>query len=477
MNSYALNGSALNGATFVPLAGSATFDNYVNVAVAGTRVVNASATCDGYAGFTATGLRTAGVAATIDGYVNIVNAPKFIQAASATFDGYGDLRATVLRSVPGTANFDGHASFIAIPASTLGSANITGSATITATGTRVQPGAASASAGSLAFTPTGKVTRYVSASVNAAVDMRVEAQKNHAIDGFATFAGVLGITVPDIGIVFRQSPATFDGYLDIPANPTYIFTSGATLDNYCDGNAVPTITSVPDSVIDCYGSFTAQATRLVLGAANFPVTVKIDVGTGMGQAGTATFDNYVSINAPGVRVQTSSVVATGTVDMSAAGVVLRMVQANLTSDADSSAAAPIVIAAGVASVNSSAAVTATPTRLCLATIDGLITPQFTAFGGILNQGGAAFAVAGDLAVANPKYFAAGAAKINCIVSILAGHTRVVQGQANFTPGSSGSVSGRLNVEATDPPDRTFYRPALDNTLHRPFVDTELRRYA
>lgn len=477
MDFYAINGEALNGSPILPIAASADITCTVDVGAVATRVVLPSANLNsGSAAFTATSTHTQAAQTTVDLYALIQSNVTFIQAASADITGSADIIAAVYRIVPCAVQMDCYADFQAIPASTLAHADVTGSITLAADATKIQPGtAALPMTVSVDATPT--VTRNVAASITGTAALRVEAQVNNHLDGFADIGLSISFTSPDTGIVLRQAAAYVELLDSFSIVPTYVHEStSALMDCYADVEPGGITLAVPASIISPTIDFTADGARYVLPAADMPVTADVTASLLQIHAGAATPVGSIDLVLTPTLTQMPSVTLGASIDMAASGVAMRMAAADLQASVDVAPGAINTMVGAAQFVDPSTTLLAAPTRICLATIDGTVTADFLAMSSALRPAAASIDVGAALDN-TPVVTRFGSADLGVSVNFAANPVAKIMAACILGVTVDLAVNARVNIEAVDLLDDTMYRPAEDTEFTRPFEDIEMRRYA
>jgi hypothetical protein len=477
MNFYAINGEALNGSPVLPIAASADITCTVDVGAVATRVVLPTASLNsGTATFVATPTHTQAASADVALGVMLQTNVTFIQAASADLVCGAEIVAAVYRIVPCAVLMDCYADLLAIPASILADASITGTVALDASATKIQPGAA-AMVGNDDVALAPFVTRNVAAAVIGTAAVRVEAQINNNIDAFADLVPSVDITTPDSGIVLRQAAAFVELQDSFAIVPTYVHLStNALMDCYADVEPDGITLAVPASIIRPDISFTVEGVRYVLPAASLTVTASMALAMLQTHAGAALMAGDAGMALAPTLTQMPAIALDPGSDMTATGVAMRMVAADLQGNIDIAAGAINTMVGSAQFIDPGTDLQAAPTRICLATIDGTVTADFVALSTATRPAAAditgSAAIDGTTTVTRP-------ASASFDVSVDFALYPVMKIMAACVLGVSIDlqVNARINIEAVDLPDDTMYRPADDTEFDRPFEETEMRRYA
>ena len=477
MNFYAINGEALNGSPVLPIAASADITCTIDIDAVATRVVFPSANLSsGSASFVADQTLTHAAACVINPQAMIQATVTFIQAATASLTCGADIIAAVYRTVPCAVQMDCFADFQAIPASTLAHADAVGTVTLDAGATKIQPGtAAMPTTADVGAVPV--VTRNVAASITGTAALRVEAQVNNHLDGFADIALGISFTSPDSGIVLRQALAYVELNDSFSTVPTYIHAStSALMDCYADVEPGGITLAVPAAIISPDISFTAAGVRYVLPSASMTVTADIVAPMLQVHAGAAMVAGDADLVLVPVLTQMPTVALTGDISMTATGVAMRMAASDLHGSVNVVAGATNTMVGAAQFVDTGTTLLAVPTRICLATTDGVVTADFIAMSLALRPAAAGIDVSAALDAATTVTRPA-SATFDVSAGFVLYPVMKITAACILGVTVDMAVNARVNIETIDLPDDTMYRPAEDTEFDRPFEETEMRRYA
>jgi hypothetical protein len=290
MNSFSLNGASINGSSAVVIVqAEANIIASASVTAGATYIHEALAAGSGVAYVTVNPTRTTYGSAGISGEGNVYAAQTHIHAAgSADVSGSAEIVAYVTRVISGEAMLGGVASFFAIPASLLGSSNITAGANLSATATRVYHGGSSAVA-TANIVANGQCFRMVSAQISGQAELRAEGVKNGVHDGFCNVVSTAEIAPFDSGIVIRQMGADIDCSAMCSASATLELFGSAPMATGAEvsADAVVVLTGVAESVT-ASASMSSVATRTVLPSAGIIAGCIISVVSAQIHAATAS---------------------------------------------------------------------------------------------------------------------------------------------------------------------------------------------
>jgi hypothetical protein len=464
MNRFMVNGSALNGAVIGLVLATANFACAATVSPIAVRVVTGSAQVAGQA--TVVGNATyihSTPQCTIAGSSGLFPGSTHTHNSLVTANGSSDILAYVLREVSAASSFTAGVNIIAVVASTQGVTNASGTAQVTAQGTRVQPGTSHAQGvGSVVITTAPTLIRIGSALIACTGATRAEHSFTAALDGVQQ--------VPSYGDVV--------GSANVLAEAVCYRIALAALESPAISSSVATIKQMATT--------TATGSSVVLVAEPY-------VKSGLASHITGN----VGVVVTGVLRKVAVATLNGTGTLTPSAVQRHKTNASLTAQA-SVLSVPKVTQFLRASCQGSGTTTGTALRTAYVTTNVLTSAQVTPRGVVRKNATAAFVAQGQvvalpdttvrIAVAsidNQSTVTASANIVRYVVSVLDAGASITPAATRIITNIQISMSGSAvvyvdtisNPEAIDPEDRTFIRIADTTDFIRPFIEVEFRRAA
>lgn len=476
VNAGVVNGGALNGSSLPVRTASAAIPATANIAIVGTRVIAAGAQIACTASVSVTPTQIARALADIPGTATVGLAPVTVRAARAEILGTADVLSSVVRIVDATADIACSAELTVVPASTFGSVLIQCTANVIPDATKIQPGyvtaycAATASAVAVA-------NRMMSALINGVAELRPEPKVNNVYDGYAFIDCTADITMTDVGAVKKISSASIGCSADLALNVSYIHANTkAAIDATAQVIVNPETKVGTGADIAGTASVVAIGTRTMFNGANVAATAEIAVGAVQRHSVSAAINCVANVGVTNILTQSGDVELGGHSDVTAEPTRIRTCEAVVAATANVVVLSTYINHAATADLQGSAdiAVSGATTLSGAADVSG--TATIYAFPSAVQQ--ATTAVGANAEVEATSFLRQpgdstidGTATIYAwpLVEQFAG--AMVNGDANI------QANARTNADATDPFERTMFRPYVDSLMFRPYVDTDMRRAA
>lgn len=482
MNLFALNGGSLNGVPRLVVAAVATFACTAALSASATRAQDALAPLSSGAQFVATATHTRNASTTFDATASVYVSASHNKAASVLISGTAGLQAFVLRQQTAEAQFSASANLVVIPASTLGSSNLAGTAALVANATKIQPGVSSLeSAASVTITTTPVVTRMVQANaLSGAASIRVEPQFNGVTWSYSDVVATASFAAADSGLAIRNAQAYIECVSSLSIVATHIKPGGSALS--ADGtfiNADAFIQKPVDVAFVASANVTAEGGIARMGEASATGAASIALSPvvihGSSASVVATGANVVA-TAIATRNATALSAQSGCELVAAGARVLvpsasAVCEATLDASAVVSVTASIQTLAGAATLDADALVT----RMVVANaVTG--TAQITA--SCVHWQSAIAACAGSSAMtATANRLANCFADVSATSNLGAVAVRVLAPVASIECSATILADTTTNADSYDPPERTFVRVASQVVFLRPENFTEFKRAA
>jgi hypothetical protein len=522
MNLFSLNGGTLNGfAGALVIAGAASIAASCSISVAATRQQDALAPTSSGANVTASATKIVRPVAAISCDSELVSTPTHIHLVGSNAAGSVGIVAFVRRVVSGESVFVGSAEMQVIPASVLGEASTSGTASLIAVATKVQPGNANATASGNAVNNTeARVTRFVEAPITGSVFVRVETQINGIQEGFSEPNATASFIASPV--VLKISEAVIECTAESSANPTHVHpglaqTIGLSLVVIAD----PGLLISPSVSFSGSANVLADLTRTVyastgtLGEASFTVLARATQFFGSTEAYLFGFNNIIAdcfVIAKGQAAFFGNSTATSE------AVLFKMPDVNIVADGTLINADLSIFHAGLSSVNPlTSDVEAVSTRLLMgecsfSTPSAQITvnPFMNTFGfaevfgegstyveaRLAEQGEVVILGSGSL-IPDGRIMEQGVSEIlgesSCTVegTVIQLGESLIHGVASTSSVANLMYFGEVsivgfvtlnvrsvaNLSSADPSERTFNKPSYTNEFKKSPLITEFRRVA
>lgn len=345
MNLFALNGASINGSASLPtvIQAESNIVASASVTAGATYIHEALAAGSGIASISAIPTRTTYGSASISGEGNAYAAQTLIHAAEADVSGSAEVQAYVARVIYGEATLGGVASFVAVPASLLGFADIAAGASLSATATRIIHGGASASA-SAEIAAEGQCFRMASVDIQGQAEFRTEGVLNGVHDGFCDVGGTAELTPFDAGIVVRQMGADVDGSATCSASATLELFGSSSITTGAEVSVAAVVVLAGVASVAATASMSPEATRTVLPSTGIIAGCIISAVSAQTHAamaplsGSAEIIPISTVCVPaGAVISASASVAVGTVTSTQRGMAAFSCAANLLAEGRSNA--------------------------------------------------------------------------------------------------------------------------------------------
>ena len=399
------------------------------------------------------------------------------QAATANLVASGKVQAYVLSYVAGSATIICNSTIQAIPANSLGRADITGSAAVSPTATRIQPAKANLTAsGAVSNSIAPVVTRYVTANLAAAGKVRVETRINGVHETYAAPVGSANIVAdPLANVMFAFNAAC-------SANVSPVITLEQTTVSSVYANSL-IVVAEPEvtrpSVAYMYPSCTVSAdgTRMRLAESSFVGSSTITMAkTYQTHSANASLSGLASVSGAGTVTQYANVASAAYVNMAADASKTAYALSQGEKGTAVLEATAWLQEFGTATLTCRSLVNAEAVQTCLAysnatnTISVVANATKTMFVDSSAQAGVTIA-ADATRVVMPQ------SVITNEVTIEAVALRTAYGIAAVDAAVTIVVDSIANPESIDPESRTFYAAPRTTEFARPYVETEFRRAA
>jgi len=464
MNLFTLNGNTLNGSRLVGVAAAATFTCAATIAASGTRIQDALAPVSGVTSFVAQPTHThKGQVSPLMGEALVFVTATHNHSVKANISASAGIQGFVARYQTASAFITGSASALMIPASVLGSSNISGNSTLVATGTQILPGhSVIGTAAYVVVTGSPTVTRYVTANAGSGSgSLRAEPTINGIAYSYANLGGSADISIIESGLTKRMAFANINvaavsNAIATHRQMSYAFSKGMS----ALVNAEPYIT-------------VGNAYSFLINTASF-------VAEGLiGKSASALVSSGSTVSPrSSVKHGSTKAMLSGSADLTVTSLVIRGVVGK-----------PIV---GKATMNTVAAVT----RYCFMDAIGSGFVQASAVRRIYGEaspikGSSSFSAQPDITIRQASApvmtsatFTAEGWIVRYAISNLIGSSdfavsavRTVYPSANILGSISINADTIANGASFDPPERTFYSLLRDIEYVRPFIETEFWRLA
>lgn len=476
VNAGVVNGGALNGASIPVRTATVAISATANITALSTKIVSADVSIVCLASLSPTSTQLAGALAQIDGTAFVGFKPFMVQAGRAAIYCASDVTASVIRIVDAIAVIDCSAELIVVPASTFGGVLIQGFATIAAGATKVQPGYVSAYCAAT-VSAVSVANRKVSATINGTAELRPESQVNNLQDGYAFINCYGDVAVNDVGSVIKVSTANIYCTADISTKISYIH-SNAKVDIIATAELVAVAENKVGTGADILGtaSVSVIGTRITSASLNIGGTADISVLPAQRHVVTAAISCVAEISVQNILTQSATTEIAGTAEVIALPVRTRMSKAVVDATADVIVLSAYQAHAATADVRGTADTTAVGTLTVFGGTNITGTATIYTFPSAVQQAMASIDAKADVAAVPFLYQQAtsavdGTAVIYVLPLVTQFAGAVIEGDAYIY------TDARTNAEATDPFERTMFRPYVDSLMFRPYVDTVMRRAA
>lgn len=226
MNFTSLNGGPLNGGYAGALSvvfATVTLAANAFANVEATKQVSAQTQASATAVMSVTASTSKQGEADLQGKSEVYVTPTHAQKANVEIEGSANLQAFVLRMVNASAFITTSGSVLAIPASTLASASLLGSATVTPSATRIQTGISKVdSAAEVVIAAQPRITRFGYVNFYSSVQTRAETCINGVLEAYADLLPEVQVRIDEVGLVTRPASAAFNVGTVVEVSPTHV---------------------------------------------------------------------------------------------------------------------------------------------------------------------------------------------------------------------------------------------------------------
>lgn len=476
VNAGAVNGGAVNGSSIPVRTATAAISATADITALPTKIVSAKTNIVCLASLGATPTQFVSALADINGSSFVGFLPFTVHAGRAEIDCIADMSASVIRIVDAAVIIDCGVEMVVVPASTFGGVLIQGTADVFAGATKIQPGYVAAYCAATT-SAAGVANRKMSANINGTAELRPEPKVNNVYDGYAFIDCTANITMTDVGAVKKISSASIDCSANIALNVSYVHANTkAAIDATAQVVVSPETKVGTGADIAGTASVVAIGTRTLFNGADVTATADIGARASQLHSVSAAINCVANVGVTNILTQSGGVELGVHSDVTAEPTRIRTCEAVVAATADVVVLSTYISHAATVDLQGSAnvAVSGTATSFGEADISG--TATIYAFPSATQQ--ATTVVDANAEVVATSFLRQpgdsaidGTATIYAWPSVEQFAEATINGDANIYP------NARTNADASDPFERTMFRPYVDSLMFRPYVDTDMRRAA